>query len=119
MKSRARSRAQWIELVKDLGESGDRTQEFAVRHGVNARTLAWWRSQLRRGTGTVAPRVSATHSDVRLLHVMPTRSDASTLHDETPEVTIALGSARVLVRRGVDAATLATVIEVVARQVAR
>lgn len=43
-----RSRAEWEQLVREV-EGGGSVAEVARRHGVRARTLTWWRWQLRRG----------------------------------------------------------------------
>jgi transposase-like protein len=45
-----RSRAEWAELVVRFEASGQSASAFAARHGLNANTLKWWRSQLRAGS---------------------------------------------------------------------
>lgn len=49
MAHRRRSREEWKELVREV-EAGDSIDQVALRHGVRAGTLKWWRWQLRRGT---------------------------------------------------------------------
>lgn len=45
----------WAALL-DLHDATDlSTRDFAVRHGVNHRTLAWWRSTLRRPRRRLPP----------------------------------------------------------------
>ena len=43
-----RSREQWRRLVQRYEASGERSADFARREGLNAKTFAWWRSELRR-----------------------------------------------------------------------
>jgi transposase-like protein len=65
----------WSERVAEFAQTGN-ARAVARRHGVNERTLVWWRSELRRrareGTGprllpvvvgTAPPRVDAGHAD--------------------------------------------------------
>lgn len=40
--------ARWAELIADHARSGLSTRQFAAEKGVHPRTLAWWRSQLRK-----------------------------------------------------------------------
>jgi len=120
MKASTRSRAEWVRLVKELGESCARAVEFAALRGLNARTLAWWEHRLRREAAEASQRTTkrpgqatlAGGPAIRVVQVVsasvtcppiPTAGDA-------PDVTVDIGRARVSVRRGVDAATLATVL---------
>ena len=101
VKVAARSRAEWQRLVDELGHSGSGTVEFARRRGVNPKTLAWWRSHLRRDAEATGV--------VRFLRVVRMEP----LPRATPEqaaIVIELDNIRVSVHRGVDAATLATVL---------
>ena len=43
-----RSAADWSLIIAELEASGKSTREFAARRGLNASTLGWWRTQLRR-----------------------------------------------------------------------
>lgn len=38
----------WSKCVERWERSGQSTREFAAAQGLNPRTLAWWRSQLKR-----------------------------------------------------------------------
>jgi transposase-like protein len=48
MTNAKRSKAVWAELVAEC-EAGEAPSSVAERHGVNVRTLRWWRSHLRGG----------------------------------------------------------------------
>jgi hypothetical protein len=48
MASISRTRDEWRGLVGDLERSKLTLGAFALQRGVNARTLSWWKSQLRR-----------------------------------------------------------------------
>ena len=45
--SRSRGREAWKQIVDDLGRSGLSVVRYARKHGLSARTLAWWRWALR------------------------------------------------------------------------
>ena len=42
-----RTREEWRRLCAGSFDSGMTVRAYAERHGVNANTLSWWRSQLR------------------------------------------------------------------------
>jgi transposase-like protein len=44
----APARRRWLALVEDLHRSGEDLATFARRHDLNANTLKWWVSALRR-----------------------------------------------------------------------
>jgi transposase-like protein len=48
VKSKRRRRAEWIKLCDAHATSGESIRAFARRHGLNWRTLGWWRTKLRR-----------------------------------------------------------------------
>lgn len=54
MTNAKRSKAVWAQLVAEC-DAGEAPSSVAERHGVNLRTLRWWRSQLRSGTPTRRP----------------------------------------------------------------
>ncbi len=43
-----RGRTFWEKTIQELDADGARIPDFARVRGLNPRTLAWWRSQLRR-----------------------------------------------------------------------
>jgi hypothetical protein len=119
MKAASRSRTEWAKLVKKLGESDSSALDFATRHGVNARTLTWWRSWFRRQAASSAwatplrrsPTSASTDRGIRLVQVaLSPRSPVSSWDGDVPDVTVDIGRARVSVRRGVDISTLAAVL---------
>jgi hypothetical protein len=48
VKQKRKSQRQWQELMVAWDKSGEAAEVFAARHGVRAKTLVWWRSELRR-----------------------------------------------------------------------
>ena len=55
---RRRRRAEWIKLCEAHAASGETIPAFARRHGVNRRTLGWWRGKLRK-EGALSERSAA------------------------------------------------------------
>jgi transposase len=53
---RRRSAAEWAELVKAWKRSGKSASEFASKHQLEAKTLAWWRWHLGRTKRQDKPR---------------------------------------------------------------
>src|ERR1022692_4044228 len=93
----------WAERVAEFAQAGG-SRAVARRHGVNERTLVWWRSELRRrvreGTGP------------RLLPVVvspaPPRVDAG--HAAGLEVFEEVGVARMTMRGAVSPEHLAAIV---------
>ncbi len=114
---KSRSRAQWLELVKALDESGARTGEFAAERGLNPRTLGWWRSLFRREgvaisratSGSRRARGRLPRANVRVVRVAVTPSPEPLVMPEA-RLTLEVGSVRVVVTRGFERATLASVL---------
>jgi transposase-like protein len=94
MAQRRRSREEWKELVREV-DGGDSIEQVAKRHGVRARTLAWWRWQLRRG---IVAR-SATKA-VQMVPVRVREEPAVVAADDVVEVLVR--GALVRVRIGQD-----------------
>jgi transposase-like protein len=116
--SRARGRETWKQIVDELGKSGLSVARYARRHGLSARTLAWWRwalwTQHRH-----APRVPR-RSRVRVQRAEPCLSfvpvnvvaDAvRTPADAALQVVLARGR-RIDVQGGFDGETLARLVQV-------
>ena len=133
MHAQTRKRAEWLELVGRLEESGTTAREFATERGLNAKTLEWWRARFRR-EGVIGFKASASRrrhgrrvvpaqiSAVRLARVTVTsttpQSEAVGAH-EMPGVTLEVGRVRVLVPRGFHRATLASVLALLGIEEAR
>jgi hypothetical protein len=96
----------WAKRVTELGRGGD-AEQIARRHGVRARTLVWWRSELARRARALPS------SGARLLPVVVDTSRARTVdeRDAALEVVVEIGPARVCVRGAVTAEHLAAVVE--------
>ena len=100
-----RSETEWHELVRELESSGTRAEEFARRRGVNAKTLMWWRSRVRRQARETGP------AAVRLVELRPVAVSAPT-PSPGGTVSVFVGGVRVGIRAGFDPATLSAVLEV-------
>lgn len=129
MKAAARSGREWAKLVKELGESGARVVDFAKQRDLNPKTLAWWRSWLRRQAASKARATSlrrplapaSADRGIRLVRVVPAApsSPPTSSRGDVPDVTVDIGRARVSVPCGVDASTLATVLAALGFEAAR
>jgi transposase len=94
----------WKGLVAQWRASGQTAEQFSKEHGFPRARLWGWSSRLRR-----LERESAGGNGMRLVRVLRRRPAQE---DGTP-VTVEFHGARVLVRPGVDRATLAAVLEAV------
>lgn len=101
-----RHRAEWwAKRVAEMGRAGD-PEEIARRHGVRAKTLVWWRSELARRA-----RETPTGSQ-RLLPVVvesPSLPQAR-VAAEPIELAVQRGATRVSVRGAMSAEHLAAAI---------
>lgn len=48
MEKQRRSAQDWQGLVAGWRKSGESAEVFSARHGIRAKTLAWWSSELKR-----------------------------------------------------------------------
>lgn len=95
----------WAERLEELAQGGD-AEEIARRHGVKARTLIWWRSQLRRRSPAKASKKP------RLLPVV-VRSSAPTVRaapESALEVFVEVGATRMTLRGAITAEHLAAIV---------
>ena len=90
------TRSEWAVRVRKWRSSGLTAREFATREGVNARTLAWWSSQLRR------ERVAPAFVDVTALVTAPTPPSSLEL--------LVRDAVRIRVSTGFDAELLRAVV---------
>src|SRR5688572_7325714 len=94
---------EWQTTVAEWRESGLTAEQFGKKRGLPKTRLWAWSSRVLR-----AERNVARPEDVQLVQVVrPEHRD-----DNRASVTVELGDARVVVRPGVDRATLVTVLEV-------
>jgi hypothetical protein len=121
--------AKWAERVRAWREGGRTAEQFAEGQGFEASTLRYWASRLRaKQAGSAAASAPASEPAcdmprVRLVRVRRTAkrtSDASQASSRTAAgertapcaaLVIALGAARIEVRRGFDARLLSDVVE--------
>jgi hypothetical protein len=87
------TRDKWIGLVGQFERSSQTTREFALEHGLNPRTLTWWKSALRRET-----------RKVEFLDV--------TVTADVPPFVLHLGVCKVEVPRGFDSDDLRRLVAV-------
>ena len=92
-------RSYWEKLVAEV-EAGIPAFTVARRHGVHARTLGWWRTQLRRAAPT----------SVRLVPVVAPSGHVSGRHIE-----ISLGAAALRIEEGTDVDYVAAVVRALTR----
>jgi transposase-like protein len=92
--------AWWAERLEELAQGGD-ANEIARRYGVRARTLIWWRSELRRRAGK--------RSKQRLLPVVVGPRQIEPARAEL-EVVVETGATRMILRGAVGAEHLAAIV---------
>jgi transposase-like protein len=95
----------WAERLEELARGGD-AEEIARRHGVRARTLLWWRSQLRRKSA------AKSGKGPRLLPVV-VRGAARALRaapESALEVFVEVGATRMTLRGAVTSEHLAAIV---------
>ena len=100
----------WAKRIEELAKGGD-AEEIARRHGVKARTLIWWRSQLRKKAR------ETTGRRPRLLPVV-VRSAARAVPaapESALEVFVEVGDARMTLRGAVRPEHLAAIVSASAR----
>jgi transposase len=96
------SRAEWEQRVAQWKRSGQTAAVFAVRQGLNPRTLRWWSSALQRPSARESEHVAEVgFARVVPVDIVPGRSA------EPAALEVVLASGRVVrVRQGFDAALL-------------
>ena len=99
----------WAERLEELAQGGD-ADEIARRHGVRARTLIWWRSQLPRKS-------RKTGKPPRLLPVVVRAAPRAVLApvEFALEVFVEVGAARMTLRGAVTPEHLAAIASAAAR----
>jgi len=93
----------WSERVREWKASGRTAKGFAEGRDFKASTLVYWASCLRTGIGG-APRGKKREARVRMVRVVPIAIGAD------DPIVVAIGAARVAVRRGFDPALLRDVV---------
>jgi transposase-like protein len=59
-----RSRAEWQRLVRQWQRNGRSAREFASEHGVNLRTLTWWKWRLGGSEPTAARHEGSSPAEI-------------------------------------------------------
>lgn len=92
----ARHRAAWWETIVAEVEQGGALLEVAARHGVNARTLGWWRGEL----GRRSRQAGESRRAARLLPVKVRRvaDDGAIAKPPPSEIVLERGELRIRVR---------------------
>ena len=99
----ASTHERWEAHVAAWVRSGVTSKEYAVKAGVNPRTLMWWKSRLKTA--------SASREVTRFVEVTDLVVAAETSTDGVIELDV--GGTRILVRGRVDAEALARVLSAV------
>lgn len=71
-----RSRAEWQRLVRQWQRSGRPAREFAPQHGVDPRTLTWWKWRLARTHSTGARHETSSPREIGV-RLLPVEVDSS------------------------------------------
>ena len=95
----------WAERLDELAEGGD-AEEVARRHGVRARTLLWWRSQLRRRP----PAKSSKRPRLLPVVVRSAARPVGATPESALEVVVEVGTTRMTLRGAVTAEHLAAIV---------
>jgi transposase-like protein len=101
----------WAKRVEEVAHGGD-PHEIARRHGVRARTLLWWRSELRR-RGREAPSKAP-----RLLPVVVRGAPHAVIAAEPSEdleLLVEIGDLRMTLRGAVTPEHLGAIVSASAR----
>jgi transposase-like protein len=80
-----RSSEAWRRIVDELDRSGATVAAFAAERGLNANTLSWWRSAIRRKDGRATP--AAATAAPRFVELVPRAAAvprAGTIEISTP-----------------------------------
>jgi hypothetical protein len=98
----------WTELVRGWRASGQTARAFADGKGFKPTTLTYWASVLRRSSRAEPGVASKGEPRVRMVRVV---RQAATTRAPEDSVVVALGAARVVVRKGFDPCLLREVVE--------
>lgn len=109
---RHRSKQERRRIAEESLQPGASVAVVARRHGVNANQVFHWRKLLREGWLEVNP-APAQLMPVRISELIEDESKA--IHQQTGNIQIALGRARIRVEGSVDPATLRVIMEQLSR----
>ncbi len=97
----------WVERVTAWRASGEQAESFSRRGGFAANTLRWWASKLKREMA-----LAASPESVQLARIVRTPAPVTEPREPVVLEVVAAG-VRIVVAPGVDARTLAMVLDVV------
>jgi len=100
----------WGERIAELAQGGD-AEEIARRHGVRARTLLWWQSELPRRLRKKKGKRARLLPVVVRSTTRPVRPPS----ESAVEVLVEVGAARMTLRGAVTAEHLAALVSASAR----
>ncbi len=118
-KRKRRSAAEWSEIVSAWRASGLALGTYAARHGLNAGTLGWWRTQVSKGRVTPASKRQVKTSSLARRSARPSKAVFAEV--KVTPVRPATGRIEVVARSGhvvriegvVDPSALRSVLEAV------
>lgn len=102
------SRDEWAKRVQRWKDSGLEADKFAESEKLNANTLRWWSSRLRR----MPKKAAAPAAFVEVIARKPARTRAPTLNTASLELVMSHG-VRVVVPVGFDESTLRRLLRAV------
>lgn len=128
VQGKSRPRAEWQRLVKELAEAGTSPKDFAAKHGVNVRTLVWWRAMFERegakrsahGGSSPGPSLPRSvppaasldaPSSVQFVRVDRGSKSSAASKVATPAIRLSVGPVRISLESGFDRGTLAAVLQ--------
>jgi hypothetical protein len=103
----------WAKRVERWADSGLTAAEFAKETGINARTLAFWKWRLGRGTRRAAKPAAPAFVEVRAAHASDDALRAVVTADAEPIEVIIRDVVRIRVPQRFDAEALRRVIAAV------
>jgi transposase-like protein len=109
MSNRRRPRSFWEKLASEVDRVGS-VERVARRHGVEARSLTWWRWRLRRD---LAEKAKAT-TKARAPRLLPVVVEAGAVAASSV-IEIAVGDLRVRVQPGTEVGYVAALVEALRR----
>lgn len=114
------SAGRWAEYVAQWETSGGSARAFAQGHGIAEASLRWWKSELARRSRNEPARRSpgpTPRGESRVTMARVVRDGEQAPVEQPPaeqvptEVTVAVGTARIVVQRGFDAELLREVVD--------
>lgn len=109
------SAVRWAEYVAQWEASGGSARAFAQGHGIAEASLRWWKSELARRSRNEPARRSpgpTPKREPRVAMARVVRDGEQPPAEQVPtEVTVAVGTARIVVQRGFDAELLRAVVD--------